>query len=226
MKKLLSIHTKLSLLMSSQFMSLIKYRKDDYNQILDECQRLINTGYSEKELDKYFSKNYGFNEYDVSWLTNDAKKGNIEQDSTSEEKPVEKKPNPKLEYDTPAEEVDKEFEEWDEATVNDGLDKLDIDLEPEEEEIYNTDKVSIKEVEVGDVCYLGDELYMIEKRRRNKITLQNLYNGKVGTIRTKEHESLNILTDESLESVVKDFVNEKLFERLPKQIREDFNYLI
>jgi len=226
MKKLLSIHTKLSLLMSSQFMSLIKYRKDDYNQILDECQRLINTGYSEKELDKYFSKNYGFNEYDVSWLTNDAKKGNIEQDSTSEEKPAEKKPNPKLEYDTPAEEVDKEFEEWDEATVNDGLDKLDIDLEPEEEEIYNTDKVSIKEVEVGDVCYLGDELYMIEKRRRNKITLQNLYNGKVGTIRTKEHESLSILTDESLESVVKDFVNEKLFERLPKQIREDFNYLI
>jgi len=221
MKKLLSIHTKLSLLMSSQFMSLIKYRKDDYNQILDECQRLINTGYSEKELDKYFSKNYGFNEYDVSWLTNDAKKGNIEQDSTSEEKPAEKKPSPKLEYDTPKEEVDKEFEEWDDKS-----DKIDIDLEPEEEEIYNTDKVSIKEVEVGDVCYLGDELYMIEKRRRNKITLQNLYNGKVGTIRTKEHESLSILTDESLESVVKDFVNEKLFERLPKQIREDFNYLI
>ena len=215
--------------MSSQFMSIIKYRQDDYNQFIQECQDLINQGYSERKLNKHFSKSYGFNEYDVSWLMNDAKKGTVNemiQEEHSNITPVEKKPVPDLNYDIPTEEVDKEFEEWDNATADwpEYDDKIDIDLEPDE--IYKTDKIPIKETEVGDVCYIGDELYMIERKRRNKVTLQNLYSGKPGTLRTNEQEALDILTDESLESVIKDFVKEKMFDRLPKQLREDYNYLI
>lgn len=216
---------KMSLMMSSGFMQMWK-NPEKYRKFIERYAEDIrkNKG-SVKKTDKiYADKNY-LNEYDFEAIHNDYKKYR-EGNPLSNEEGFKNK----SQESNQQEQEDNNIEEQ----TNDNPNKVELDLKSEpnkktEEQVrekvedyapyYDTESIQVRKLDKGDVLYIQDDWWVVFKKSRIKIWVQNIWNKKIKTFRKEPTDKVEILTDESINKIINEFKDENLEHKLPKQLQ-------
>ena len=217
------ITDKLALLNSSWFMSLWKKGGEPYRNLLNEY---LQTGNDRKFL-KYIKKNYDFNEYDLETIKVDAQHLQNDESLTNERKmgePAEKKtdkPIPNV-TDEEKKQVDEEFnnaEPWNKSKEE------PVEQEAEDDSpMYETRQIPTRKLSTGDVIPFEDFLWCVVKQiNRNFLVIQELYSGRKKRFEVRNKPVIDVLTDDEVEQVVKDFKEQKLTNNLPQILRETYD---
>lgn len=221
---------KKSLLMSNGFMQLWK-NPDKYKKFINTYTNKVeelSLKYKNKSkakimqlVDKEFENKYYLNDFDLDTIRADYKKllsniplsneSNFNSDESNNIIDNNEQDNSTRELDL-SEHVDRLDNEKSETQEN--------ELQQEDEPFYDLQSIKYKKLSSGDVLYIGDELWCVTKKNVKKCWVQNLYNKKIKTFRPESaNDIIEILTDESLESVIEDFYKENLIDNLPKILK-------
>lgn len=219
---------KMSLMMSSGFMQMWKNPEKYRNFIERYAEDIRKNKGNVKKTDKiYADKNY-LNEYDFEAIHNDYKKYRKGNPLSNEEGFKNKSQEPNQQ------EQSQEQENNVEEQANENPNKVELDLKSEpknktEEQVkekieddapyYDTEFIQVKKLDKGDVLYIQDDWWVVFKKSRIKIWVQNVWDKKIKTFRKNPTDKVEILTDESVNKLIQDFKDENLENKLPKQLQ-------
>jgi hypothetical protein len=218
MKKIQNIKIKVtSLLMSRPFMSAVRNNTKQYQDMLHQYNIQRDRRISHKDIAKYLRKKYDLNEYDIEYIKNEYLNSqkpdwnevfNTQPEQRSESEPEEQRSESEPEEQRSESEPEEQSNE-------------DYDYP-----LYETHDILVTKLDISDVVYISDELYAVIRWRRNKVQLQHLYSGTMVTLRKKPGKYVRILEDHSVENVVREFIEQNHFDKLPKVVRDDYDFLI
>lgn len=205
---------KKSLLLSSGFMSMVRRGGEVWNSLLNEYRQLEQKGYNEKQITKYWSKKYNFNEFDVSYVSHESK-----SNDTNLVEQVQEQDN---QLDNSNDDYKEQEEQIQEPKYENNIEEKKENVKEKIEEYapyYETKFIKFRELQTSDLIYIDDELWCVVKKRGLKAYVQNILDKSLKVFRKNVNDKIEILTDESVSQIINEFKDENLEEQLPNILK-------